>query len=125
MNGVISQSTRERLHLEPKQAINNIKNLAREQYQLEVMKERNQRRWVAGERMLPAFLLENRNISWIVSSRATTPITLRRRLLGNRQSRTGIDERSSELTSTSSLLSKGDGRQLECVEDILFHLVLP
>ncbi|KIM42447.1 hypothetical protein M413DRAFT_134208 [Hebeloma cylindrosporum] len=50
--GIISQ---ERLDWEYKQALQNIKGLAEEQYQLALMKERNERRWIAGVQMLPGW----------------------------------------------------------------------
>ena len=49
---IVSQ---ERLEVEYKQAVNNIKGLAEEQYQLALMKERNERRCIAGEHMLPGY----------------------------------------------------------------------
>ena len=47
--------TRTRLEVDYKQAMQTIKSLATEQYQLELDRERNQRRWTAGVPMTPAW----------------------------------------------------------------------
>jgi len=52
IEGLISQ---EQLDVEYKEALQNIKALAHEQYQLALMKERNRRRWIAGVQMLPGW----------------------------------------------------------------------
>ena len=52
MEGVISE---EQLDVEYQEALQNIKALAHEQYQLALMKERNKRRWIAGVQMLPGW----------------------------------------------------------------------
>jgi predicted secreted protein len=50
--GTVSQ---ERLDLEYKQTLHNIKALAEEQYLRALMKERNERRWISGVQMLPGW----------------------------------------------------------------------
>ena len=50
---VVTPEVRLRLEDEYKQAMNTIKSLANEQYQLELNRERNQRRWTAGAPMHP------------------------------------------------------------------------
>ena len=52
MEGNVS---REELDLQYKRTLHNIKGLAEEQYQLALMKERNERRWIAGVQMLPGW----------------------------------------------------------------------
>ena len=52
IEGLISQ---EQLDVDYKEALQNIKALAHEQYQLALMKERNRRRWIAGVQMLPGW----------------------------------------------------------------------
>ena len=52
IEGNLSQ---EELDHEYKRTLHNIKGLAEEQYQLALMKERNERRWIAGVQMLPGW----------------------------------------------------------------------
>ena len=65
IEGNLSQ---EELDHEYKRTLHNIKGLAEEQYQLALMKERNERRWIAGVQMLPGWN----------DSDALSPISLRR-----------------------------------------------
>ena len=64
--GPDTPETRMRLEADYKQAMQTIKGLATEQYQLELDRERNQRRWTAGVPMTPGwsqyFLEEQQNI---------------------------------------------------------------
>ena len=53
--GVVSHETRDRLDKEYKAAMANIKSMASEQYEAELEKERNQRRWIAGEPTAPGW----------------------------------------------------------------------
>ncbi|KJA26948.1 hypothetical protein HYPSUDRAFT_132443, partial [Hypholoma sublateritium FD-334 SS-4] len=53
--GVVSPETRVRLQEEYKAAMANIKSMASEQYEAELEKERNQRRWIAGEPTAPGW----------------------------------------------------------------------
>jgi hypothetical protein len=63
--GIVTRTTLERLDLEYKHAMNDIKVLAEELYQFELMKERSKCHWAVGTQMLPSrndFLHEERGV---------------------------------------------------------------